>query len=204
MDFVEKKNTYRATKTILEMLADRNYIVPDSLKSISFSEFIQMYENNNCDITDIYKKDDPDDQIYIKFFLENKKLGIKDLHNLVETIREETDNNFINILIVTKDKPSTNINKELRLPQYNTVELFQTKDIMVNIMKHDIMPSFRLLNEEEVEPLSTKFNCTKTQFPKIYRIDPAAKYFNMKVGQIYEVIRNSSSTGQYTTYRIVK
>jgi DNA-directed RNA polymerase I, II, and III subunit RPABC1 len=204
MDFVEKKNTYRARKTILEMLEDRKYIVPDAHKLVSFSEFIQMFDTDNYDIHIKGKNNDANAEIYVKFYTDSKKLTIKDLQNIVQDIRGSTGNELLNIIVISKDRPSQNINKELKLQQYNNVELFVTKDIMINIMKHDMMPIFRELNAEEIDAVTKKYSCSVSKFPKLFKTDPAAKYYNMKPGDVYEIERTSGSTGKYYSYRLVK
>lgn len=204
MDFIEKKNTYRARKTILEMLEDRKYIVPDADKAVSFSEFIQMFDTDNYNLHIKGKIADKDAEIYVKFYTDSKKIATKDLQNIVQDIKSLTNNELINIIIVSKDRPSANIFKELKMPQYNNVELFVVSDIIINIMKHDIMPAFRQLNSTEIEQITAKYSCSVSKFPKLFTTDPAAKYYNMKPGDVYEIIRNSGSTGEYYSYRLVK
>jgi len=49
MDFQEKTNLFKVRKTILEMIEDRGYSIPDE-ENISFEEFITKYNNKNLDI----------------------------------------------------------------------------------------------------------------------------------------------------------
>ena len=46
MDFEERQNLFKVRKTVLEMLEDRKYIVPESEK-INFDEFSIKFKNTN-------------------------------------------------------------------------------------------------------------------------------------------------------------
>ena len=49
MDFQDKSNLYKVRNTVLEMISDRGYIVPES-ENVSFEEFVIKYGNNNLNI----------------------------------------------------------------------------------------------------------------------------------------------------------
>ena len=69
MEFQDKKNLYKVRKTILEMITDRGYIVPES-ENISFEEFSIKYNNNNMDI--FIQDDIKNKKIYVHFHNEIK------------------------------------------------------------------------------------------------------------------------------------
>jgi len=187
------KNTYNVYKTIIEMLKDRKYSVS---KDIDYEEFIVMYEENNYNITD------DNDKIHVSFYKESKTFSKKDLETMVQNIKE-LFNEDINIIIILKDKPNAIIEKELVNNLYKNVEIFLFKNLVFNITKHEDMPEFILLNENEIKEIADKYDTKITKFPKMLSIDPIAKYYGVKSGGMFKIIRKSIASGEITTYRYV-
>ena len=52
MDFEERKTLYNIRKTVIQMLEDRHYTVPESEK-INFDDFTIKFKNKNIDIESI-------------------------------------------------------------------------------------------------------------------------------------------------------
>lgn len=187
------KNTYNVYKTIIEMLKDRKYSVS---KDIDYEEFIVMYEENNYNITD------DNDKIHVSFYKDSKTFSKKDLETMVQNIKE-LFNEDINIIIILKDKPNAIIEKELVNNLYKNVEIFLFKNLVFNITKHEDMPEFILLNEDEIKEIADKYDTKITKFPKMLSIDPIAKYYGVKSGGMFKIIRKSIASGEITTYRYV-
>ena len=187
------KNTYNVYKTIIEMLKDRKYSVS---KDIDYEEFIVMYEENNYNITD------DNDKIHVSFYKDSKTFSKKDLETMVQNIKE-LFNEDINIIIILKDKPNAIIEKELVNNLYKNVEIFLFKNLVFNITKHEDMPEFILLNENEIKEIADKYDTKITKFPKMLSIDPIAKYYGVKSGGMFKIIRKSIASGEITTYRYV-
>ena len=78
MEFQERQNLYKVRKTVLEMISDRGYYVPEAEK-LTFEEFLLKYNNNNLDIyiNDETKKK----KIYVNFHNELKELQAQLAHN---------------------------------------------------------------------------------------------------------------------------
>jgi hypothetical protein len=49
MDFQDKQNLFKVRKTVIEMIQDRGFSIPES-ENISFEVFMLKYENKNLDI----------------------------------------------------------------------------------------------------------------------------------------------------------
>ena len=192
---MEIKNTYKVYTTILEMLTDRGYKTPEN---VSFDEFIAIYENNILDIMDLDKK------IYITFYREIKSFAKKDLENTVQSIKEHLKNENINIIIVLKDKYNVALNTELTNDPYRNVELFIFKELINNPTHHYLVPKHIPLNDIETTEILERYQCTKSQLPKVQTIDPISKYFRMRPGMVFKIIRSSPSAAQYITYRLVR
>ena len=49
MEFQEQKKLFKVRKTVLEMIRDRGFTIPEN-KYITFEEFQAQYDAKNCDI----------------------------------------------------------------------------------------------------------------------------------------------------------
>jgi DNA-directed RNA polymerases I, II, and III subunit RPABC1 len=200
MDFEEKNTLFKIRKTVIEMVEDRKYIVPDSDK-INFEEFSAQFDAKNLDIFIPNENKSP---IYIHFHNENKSLAKSDLKNLVESLIEKYNNHEIKIIILLKEKGNGSIFKELKKEEYKHVEIFMNKNMIFNITHHQMVPKHSLLSSEEEEEILEKYNTTKNKLPKILRSDPIVQYYGMKPDQICKIIRKSPEVGESVYYRLVK
>lgn len=189
------KNTFHVYQTLVEMLTDRGY---DVSKHIDYDEFIIMYEENNYNITD------NDNKVHVTFFKDVKTFSKKDLTDIVQNIKAEFDNENINIIIILRDKYNITIEKELAKELYKNVEIFLFKNLTFNITRHQDIPKHIPLTEEEAKEVLTKYKITKAQMPKMLATDPMARYYGVKSGGIFKIIRPSTSAGEYITYRYVR
>ena len=73
----------------------------------------------------------------------------------------------------------------------------------VNILEHVLVPSHRILSEEEKGVLLRKYNVKPSQLPKILASDPAVAAIGAKPGDILEITRKSPVAGVTLAYRIV-
>lgn len=189
------KNTFRVYKTITEMLSDRGYSIS---KDIDYEEFIIMYDENSYDITD------DEEKIHVSFYKDTKAFGKKDLETIVQNIKDTFDNENIKIIIILRDKYNVTIEKELLNPLYSNVEIFLFKNLTFNITRHQDMPRHIPLNKEEIDYVIEQYKIPKPQFPKMLATDPVAKYYGVKSGGMFKIIRPSYASGEYITYRIVR
>ena len=201
MDFQDKKNLYKVRKTILEMIQDRGYNIPE-IENISFEEFLIKYNNKNIDIfiDDI----DKSKKIYAHFNNEIKSFSKSDLKNIIQKILNEYNDDNINIILILREKENSAVTKELTKDLYKNVEVFLKKNMIFNITKHVKVPQHILLNEEEELELLEKYNTVKGKLPKISKTDAIAKYYGMKTNQICKIIRRSPEVGEYFYYRVVR
>jgi len=72
-----------------------------------------------------------------------------------------------------------------------------------DIFKSKLVPKSRILSEEEVTTLLTKYNISKQQLPRILAIDSVAKVLKAKPGQVIEFERTNKSAGLSNYYRIL-
>lgn len=192
---------YKVRKTVLEMIEDRGYNVPE-FEKINFEQFLIKYENKNIDI---YINDEENNKkIYVHFHNEVKNFGKNDLKNILQKIILLYEDENINLILILKEKENNIVSKELTKESYKNIEIFLKKRMIINITRHVYVPKHIILNNEEELELLEKYNITKNKLPKILKSDPIAKYYGMKTEQICKIIRKSPEVAEYVYYRLVK
>ena len=202
MDFEERNVLFKVRKTVIEMLGDRNYIIPESEK-ISFDEFSIKFKNKSMDIY-IDNTNENLGKVYVYFHNENKTISKLDLKNLFNKIVENYQDEEIKLIILLKEKGNGSILKEINKEVYKNVEIFMNKNMIFNITHHEFVPKHSILTENETDELLDKYSTTLNKLPKIYKSDPVAKYYGMKPNQVCKIIRRSPEVGDYIYYRLVK
>ena len=201
MDFQDKKILYKVRKTMIEMITDRGYVIPE-IENLTFEQFMIKYNNKNLDIF-IYDKE-KDKKIYIHFYNELKNFSKSDLKSVMQKIVSEYQDEDINIILLLREKENSAVTKELHKPSFKNVEIFLKNNMIFNITHHELVPKHIILSSDEEKEVLERYNTTKGKLPKISSTDPVAKYYGMKTNQICKIIRKSPEVGSYIYYRLVR
>lgn len=129
--------------------------------------------------------------IIILFYLNDK---IK-----IDTVKEinKDYSDYKHLILITTDKITSKANKELiKLDQ--SFEIFYKKNILTNIIEHELQPEFKLLSKREADIIYKLYG---NKMGKMLSIDPVAKYFNAEQGNIFEIKRK---TGQIYYRYVIK
>jgi DNA-directed RNA polymerase subunit H len=73
----------------------------------------------------------------------------------------------------------------------------------INVLDHVMVPEHKIMSEEEVQSLFSRYHLTSDQLPKIFHDDPAAKAIKAKVGDVIRIVRYSQTAGIAESYRLV-
>ncbi|KAF1963410.1 RPB5 subunit of DNA-directed RNA polymerase [Byssothecium circinans] len=218
---------WRAFRTTKEMCKDRGYEILEEDYQISLSKFArdcgrqdgevdrtkmnftcvpspEMMSKYTAPKTD--KNPDPQPEIG-KIWVEfngDENVGLKQLRDYMAHLVE---GQYYSGIMVTV-KPMTGM--ALRLLRgaagiaegpKGGVEVFVEQDLLVNITKHELVPTHVLLSKEEKDQLLKRYRLKETQLPRIQVTDPVAKYYGLRRGQVVKIIRHSETAGRYASYR---
>ena len=212
------KDLYRARNTVLEMLLDRGYKLTGYKKILSKQTFEQFKEQSNIDIhiknyigkTEPYeiletKKKTVRNDIFVKF-LYTKKIRPSYIREILLDIYKMSKDVNIKIILILKEKPNNTILKIIKDPRFCELEIFWLKCVVFNITQHSYVPEHIPITDEDTkQQIMEKHNITHLkQLPLILKSDPITKYYNLKSGDVFKVIRHSKTSGVSTLYRYVK
>jgi len=74
---------------------------------------------------------------------------------------------------------------------------------MTNILNHQLVPKYEILDKKQAEEVLHKFEINKNQLPKIFASDPVVKIINAKIGDVLKIKRQSLTAGESIYYRRV-
>ncbi len=72
-----------------------------------------------------------------------------------------------------------------------------------SILDHIMVPEHRMLDDDEIEEVLSKYNIEKEKLSKILAGDPVIKEIGANVGDVIEITRKSETAGKSVFYRLV-
>lgn len=113
-----------------------------------------------------------------------------------------------NFILILSDSPSpaamhslTAWDKELQA-QGGMLQVFFTKELMYNPMKHELVPKHEKLSEVDAKAMMEQYLVkSKAQLPIISRNDPIARRLGLRHGDIVRITRYNDTSGVYYYYR---
>ena len=195
---------YKSRKILLELLKRRGFDVK-GYDNFSFSELRVMNANKQLDM--LLTNPTTNKKIYIKYHLATKIRPpyvydyVEDLFNLEEVLTPSDD-----LIIIIKDKvndTSVKLMKNLYITENIFCTILTLKQLQFNILDHSLVPPHRILSNEEINNIKTKYNITQNdQFPEISRFDPVAQAIGLRPDQVCEIIRGSKTAITTKYYRL--
>lgn len=199
MDEITK--LYKARITVLEMMNDRGIDYPSTLNIDKIEQFRIEYYSRNIDIFINHQGQ----RIFIKFLI-NSKIKPNQIKDIIEGLKTEyLEKETDKLILIIKPKPNSTILKIIKEKEYRFVEIFWLNNVVFNITKHVLVPKHIKMTEDEIKTLMEKhYIVSKSVFPVMNRDDPIARYLNLASGDLCKIIRKSQTSGEYTSYRVVK
>jgi DNA-directed RNA polymerase subunit H (RpoH/RPB5) len=169
-----------------------------------------MYYNKQLDMLlekDKISETDKPSKIYIRYYLaktlnrQNIQELIDDLFNLEEVLSKSDT-----LMIITKEEMNETMMNLLKhiWEQDGLMIIIQCiKRLQFNILEHTLVPSHRVLLNDELNLVKKKYNILdNNEFPLISRFDPVAQVIGIRPGEICEIIRNSKTSIKSYYYRM--
>lgn len=213
MDLIQK--IAQSRHVLLEMLEERGHNITPHLNftiddiNIMFNQFQKNKSSvdPNPGSLDLLL-DNGKNKTYVKYHL-NRYRANKPILKLIDKIYNpddgilEADDTLI-LIVIEGINQMMNLEKSLAglYDEYGYyIQVFNLDILQNNITKIDIVPKHRIINQTEHKKLLEKFNIREEDLPTIKRLDPVAKYYAMRPGQICEVERKSETSGIGYYYR---
>lgn len=177
---------------VTKMLSSRKFLDEQNIEENHEKLLNQVNEER------IFKiKSDYDDKYYHIMFVYGKITTIKKIQGLDTFLQLSNGQNRLFI--------ADNINQKAykQFIELNNTEIFFEYELLINIIDHDLQPKFEVLDVKEKKDFLEEYDITKRQMSKMRSIDPIARYYNLKAGDIVRIVRPSSTSGLGFHYRIV-
>ena len=201
---------YKSRGTLLEQLEEKGYDVSEYLR-FNINEIDAMLANDQLDM--LIKHPENQRKVYIKYYFTNKQTTrqirsatldeiIEDLYTIEEIMTKEDT-----LIVVIDDEPNDTILARMRYLYDHDgifVIIHNIKRLQFNILKHELVPSMRVLTEKETQDFQRKYNLkdlTK-DLPEISRFDPQALAVGVRPGQVCKIGRDSATALYYEYYRV--
>tara|TARA_B100001094_G_scaffold197782_1_gene191905 strand:- start:163 stop:879 length:717 start_codon:yes stop_codon:yes gene_type:complete len=210
------------------LLKKRNYNIDDYDNNFDNDDLTEFCNESKYEMI-FQSKENPKKFIYILFsntvniLSKNfKALDIKSrFNNFEDFIKEKlnididpNDNEIeINIMLVVTNLIKINlliISKKLLdklklMTNFNLkIEIFLYTELLFNITKHILIPkNIYILKNYEKEQLTKIYNLKNLkQLPYIKKTDPLSKFYGLDYDDILRIIRVSTNSGSYISYRV--
>jgi len=214
MDLIQK--IAQSRYVLLEMLAERghdvsaheNFTIDDI--NIMFNQFQKNKSSvdPNPGSLDLIFNNTKKEKTYVKYHL-NRYRANKPILKLIDKIYSTEEGvlapeDTLILIVIEGINQMMTLEKSLAglYDEYGYyIQVFNLDILQHNYTKNIYVPKHRVLNEKEHDELLEKFNAKPEDLPVIKRLDPVAKYYAMKPGDICEIARKTESSGIGYYYR---
>ena len=208
-NFVLIDNIYRSRMNLLDILEDRGYNVDKyrkfspaeataaitSFPSLSF----KVSKNDDTKVCDV-RYASITRQKLDKFFDDIEDGDTENIEVVIMMILPISDAHHIAALKQYMKFKETGEKERRKL----RVSFFSVDTMVVNQLKHMLVPKHEILPQDQHKQLMDSMNITsKSKFPEIkFHIDPIARCIGAVPGDIIKITRPSSSAGESIIYRV--
>ena len=202
MEAEEINKLYRVWRTLMQMMQDRSYHVPDTLLMLSLKSFQQKLgesKTRECLVVQLYRLDDPDSKIML-YFPDETSIKVPIIASIAQRMHKE---GIKRTVMIGKGNITPSAKQAIvEVQSHFIIEFFEENELLVNITEHESVPKHIVMNNEEKQGLLNRYRVKESQLPKIQVTDPVARYFGLSKGQVVKIIRTSETAGRYITYRL--
>ncbi len=210
MNFEYVDTVYRSRMTLLDLLDARGYDV-DKYRKFSPAEIsvaVEAFPSLSFKVT---KRDDTKKVCDVRYTKISKNSRNK-LEAMFDDIPDEEVNNTEVVVMVMEDLSDAHhiialkqYMKNPRGKEYKLrVSFFNVQKIVVNPLKHILVPKHEIVPQEEHKQLlESMYITSKAKLPEIkFHLDPITRCIGAVPGDIIKITRPSQSAGETVYYRI--
>ena len=171
------------------MLFDRGYQKIDSQQDDD-KVIIAINENTNK-------------RIFV-YFVIDPKVSVKKVKSIRDLMSDSVEK-YACLMLVYKNTITTFAKQFIATdidPNLH-VQAFSEKELMFNVTKHDLVPTFKTLTPEEKKEVIQKYKTSSKYFPRMTTTDPISRYYGLLPGAMVKVTRKSPTALTYESYRVV-
>lgn len=191
------RELWLARNTIIEMMADRGYKSSNAI--LNYTAFLSQFPGAQGNPNSLNFIVTGEQSIAIHFTSEDK-LSKKSLDALASSYSLQGVESVVLVTFNKLNPACKALIKSIKM----TFEHFLVEELQFNITKHVLVPKHRIMAVEEQETFLKAMKCEKSNLPTILTSDPVSRYFGAKIGEVFEITRNSQTTGTATYYRAVR
>ena len=203
---IEVAQLFKSRETILELLKKQGYDVSNYEKQ----SMTQVSAMKNNDQMDMLVETGDKKKVYVKYHLAKTLKETNILEYIDDLMYQEVDDAELDadvdapahlkksddIIIITKDEPNDSLIKALK-------NIWKQDTVFITVLKHEFVPSHRVMNNDEVNTFKQKFKITNdSMLPDINRFSPVALAISIRPGQICEIMRPSNTAIEAPFYRV--
>lgn len=192
-DYYDNNNIYRYDKKTI----DNKMKELKEMLSPNYADKLYMFYNENIFI--IVDKKDKFKKItdfVDKFLMDNKIQRNTSNANVSNSSQIVLTNQKIFVLTFSS--------KKYESEHKNDIYVINMDEWSYNPLEHVYQPLYRVLTDEQKKKLLESFDIKESNIPKIDLKDKMARYFDLSVGEVLEIERNTIMNGEQKYYRIVK
>eukprot|EP01095_Lingulamoeba_sp_RSL-Kostka_P007078 TRINITY_DN2236_c0_g1_i1.p1 TRINITY_DN2236_c0_g1~~TRINITY_DN2236_c0_g1_i1.p1 ORF type:complete len:175 (-),score=46.69 TRINITY_DN2236_c0_g1_i1:142-624(-) len=143
---------YRARKTVLEMLVDREYSASKIESEEDLEEKLRSVPSRSDLPILANKQNDPTEKIFV-YWPDTLKVGQEHINSFFQKTQDAMAQR--GIMVIMKDITSFAARELIKLMNLHniTLEYFKEDQLLVNITHHELVPHHKLLTEEEKQKL---------------------------------------------------
>lgn len=147
--------------------------------------------------------DRKDDGPIVVYFATDSKVKVGAVRELVKLMLDKEAQDAI-LVVQAGITSSANTALKQLVPRLR-IQIFLEQEMlcMSSILHHEKQPKFTILSRRQKTAVLTKYKMKESQLPRMLAVDPIARYYGLKPGQVVKVVRKSETAGRYTTYRVV-
>lgn len=208
---MERRLLVGAARTVLQMIQDRGYEVPDEVKDASDDALFTLFSITGLGRNE-FQLHPHKEQLKTKSgqwllppriaWYITDSMGVKQLREIMDDVRRNRDH-VPHLLLLSHAPATSSVFTELSKQRHESpsVEIFELDKMYRNLIYHKAQPKFRVLSAEEGQIIVDRFGGDPNKLLFILTTDPVVRYFGLSdcEGTIIECKRKYG-----TVWRIVK